>query len=98
MSKPDNDDAYSEAFRLMCEVFPARADLMIGIAPAYHGWVIREAFIAGVKWQAERERQTLQAIADAEPGNLVAHGYYESECDRCLELITMAREGLEAGS
>jgi len=43
----------------------------------------------------DRARTTLQAIADAEPATILAHGYYEAPCDRCRELIALAREGLE---
>jgi len=42
-----------------------------------------------------RFSNTLQAIADAEPATILAHGYYEAPCDRCRELIALAREGLE---
>lgn len=43
----------------------------------------------------DKARAALQAIADAEPATILAHGYYEAPCDRCKELIAMAREGLE---
>ena len=45
----------------------------------------------------DHARTTLQAIADAEP--CVHQKYdgqtYEAPCDRCRELIALAREGLE---
>ena len=41
----------------------------------------------------DRARTTLQAIADAEPAN--SPYTYSGACDRCRELIALAREGLE---
>jgi len=43
----------------------------------------------------DHARTTLQAIADAEPATILAHGYCEAPCDGCRELIALAREGLE---
>jgi len=44
----------------------------------------------------DKAHTTLQAIADAEPAN--SPYTYSGACDRCRELIALAREGLEEGS
>ena len=54
----------------------------------------REQRITQLEEQRDKARGTLQAIADAEPATILAHGYYEAPCDRCRELIALAREGL----
>lgn len=50
----------------------------------------------GLLKRVEGQAATLQAIVDAEPGDVP--GYYDAQCDRCRELIAMAREGVEVGA
>ena len=59
---------------------------------AWH--IFKSGYQAALR-EDHKARQALQAIADAEPATV--HGAYDTEdaCDRCMELIAMAQEGLE---
>lgn len=49
------DGSMDEAYRMAEEVFPPRADIKPPQGPAYYGWAIREVFLAGVRWERERQ-------------------------------------------
>ena len=41
-----------------------QADGYHGIVPWWHGWAVREAFIAGANWQREQDKNALKKFFD----------------------------------
>lgn len=56
-SVDEDDDAFVAGYDFVDEMVP-RAERVVGGAPMWFGWAIREAFWAGVQWEREKTCNT----------------------------------------
>jgi len=70
-----------------------RADAYFGISPLWHGWAIREAFVAGAEWQEARTSAALPGEGETETRKAL-DAAREQQIDRVARYL---RETMQAG-
>ena len=85
--KRENADDNTEAAYRFVDIMKQRADTYIGVAPLWHGWALREAFLEGIKWQISQELD-----AGNEDGEIAQKIYLELVERKWAELKRGERE------